>query len=201
MGQNIIDIKIDVSQLEQMGTLMAAAGAKAPTILRYAVNHTGAKARTAMVRSLTQQTGLKQRVIKRALKAKPAMSSHGAEYFVIKTLGGNISIKYFGAREKGDGADAHPWNRRQHFKGAFTKAGGGFGAKGGRRGRKAIAKLHGHFIRREGASKYPTDFVKSGLFIPQEMVSGATREAFFAVAQSDLAPRIFHELLRVFPSK
>ena len=201
MTGNFVQIKIDASQIEQLGNLIAAAGTKAPKALASAVNHTGAKARTAMVRSLTKQTGLKQRIIKRALKAKPAMSSQGSEDFIIKSFGGNISIKYFGAREKGDGADAHPWGRRMHFKGAFTKAGGGFGAKGGKRGRRAIAKLHGHFIRRQGSSKYPTDIVKSGLFIPQELVSGATSEAFFSVVQSDLAPRMFHELLRMFPAK
>jgi hypothetical protein len=201
MTGGLVQIKIDASQIGDLGRLFAAAGANAPKALRYAVNHTGAKARTAMVRSLTQQTGLKQRIIRRALKAKPATSSQSSEDFIIKSFGGNISIKYFGAREKGDGADAHPWNRRTHFTGAFTKAGGGFGAKGGKRGRKTIAKLHGHFIRRQASSKYPTEVAKSGLFIPQEMISGATREAFFSIAESDLAPRVFHELLRMFPAK
>jgi hypothetical protein len=195
-----IQIKVDASQVERLGNLLGAAGAKAPQAVRHALNHTGAKARNAMVKALVPQTGLKQKVLKKALKGSKAYrggasakwGGAGSDAYIIKSKGGNIALKYFRAREKGDGVDASPWNGQRHY----TR---GFARMGWKPHRYKTWAFHGNVMRRKGEGKHPLTLVKSGLDIPDEMVSGASRTAFFAVAQTDLMPRLFHELLRVIP--
>jgi hypothetical protein len=191
-----IQIRIDASSIEHLGNLIGAAGPQAPQALRNAVNHTGKKARTAMVKALAPQTGLKQKVLKKALKMSQAFSGGvgggGRESFVIRAKGGNIALKYFHSREKGKGVTASPWNGPRSYAGAFKLV-------GWRPHRHKTAAFHGNVMRRAGESKYPLKLVKSGLDIPDEMVKDASRASFFRVVQSDLTPRLFHELLRVIP--
>ena len=52
-------------------------------------------------------------------------------------------------------------------------------------------------MKRTGSSKLPIEKQKSGLYIPAEMVKGATAAAFRTVAERDLPDRLVHELLRV----
>jgi hypothetical protein len=194
-----IQIKVDASQIARLGNLLGAAGGKAPQAVRHALNHTGVKARNAMVKALVPQTGLKQKVLKKALKGSKAyrggasakFGGAGSDAYVIKSKGGNIALKYFKAREKGDGVNASPWNAQHHYRGAFKLVGWGR--------RRKTAAFHGNVMIRAGKSRHPLKLVKSGLDIPDEMVAGASRQAFFAVAQTDLMPRLFHELLRVIP--
>jgi hypothetical protein len=193
-----IQIKVNADMIVGLGNLLGAAGAKAPQAVRNALNHTGQKVRTAMVKALAPQTGLKQKVLKKALKGSKAYSGGaskfggaGSDSYVIKSRGGNIALKFFKAREGGGGVSASPWNSKHTYAGAFKLD--------GFRRRHKEPKFHGNVMRRKGAGPHPLQLVKSGLDIPDEMIKGASREAFFAVAQSDLMPRLAHELLRVIP--
>ncbi|MTV33028.1 hypothetical protein GJ654_18775 [Rhodoblastus acidophilus] len=194
-----VQIRIDASQLTTLGNLLGAAGEKSQTAIMRALNHTGKKARIAMVRALVPQTGLKNKTIKKALGQHTAYDgrSGGAARgaYVIKSKGGNIRLKFFKPREGGDGVDASPWNAQHHYAGGFTKVGGGFGKKR----RKKTKKFGGNVMRRVGGSRKPLEVVKSGLDIPDEMVTGASASSFYSTVQSDLMPRVFHELLRVIP--
>src|SRR5258708_24105219 len=72
-------------------------GKAMPKVAMRALNRTGAKAVTLMVRTLTAQTGLPRKTIKRAVKSSRASLQNIA--FALKTRGGNISLRYFKARE------------------------------------------------------------------------------------------------------
>ncbi len=173
--------------------------------LQRAVNHTGAKALTQVSRTLARQTGLKYETIKNALKVKNAsgafMSRSTSEILIsggaslvyeINSRGGDISLKYFKARETRAGVTAAPFGKRQVFGGTFMK--------GGRFPNRVAAKgLNGHVYRRTGSARGPLEFINSGVVIPAEMVSGASAKAFRDVVEGDLPKRVMHEIQRLAP--
>lgn len=191
-----LEVRVDAADLARMANLIGAAGKMAPVAIARAVNHTGDKARTGMIRALTKQTGLKRKVIVKALKVTRAATGGSAgagaatSVYVIRSRGGNVSLKYFGARETRRGVSAAPWGQRQVFTGTFIR-GGHFP------NRVAIPKLGGQVYERTGPGRMPIRKAKSGLYIPAEMVRGATAAAFQSIARTDLPDRLVHELLRV----
>jgi hypothetical protein len=187
-----LQIRIDTVDISRLGNQIAAAGKRAPVAIARALNHTGAKARTAMIRSLTAQTGLKRKTIVKALKTRKA-AQRGDLSYTIWSRGGDISLKYFSPREARGGVSAKPFGKRTSFPMAFLK--------GGRKPNRVPLNMGGHVFRRTSASRTPIELVDSGVVIPQEMVTGATEAAFYDVAQSELANRLGHELLRILDAK
>lgn len=175
--------------LARFGNQLAALDKKAPRALRSALAHTGDKARTQVRSALTTQTGLKRGVIVRAVKVtRPAF---GDLQYIMRSSGGEISLKYFGARETRKGASAAPRGQRRVFPGAFMK-GGRFPA------RVAARRLNGHVFKRTGAGRLPIEKQKSDVVIPDEMVTGATEAAWRGQADG-LADRVGHEIGRLLP--
>lgn len=189
---------IGLSNLVGLENMLRAAGAKAPTAIRRAVNHTGDKARTAMVGALAAQTGMKKSVMKRALKPLKAHAGGPAGFVVgrgsldyqIIAKGGDVALKYFKPKEKGFGVLAYPWGKTHFYPGGFTNSGVIW------RRRRLIKNLHGHAVRNVEGGKWSgkMKIVNSGVFIAEEMIKDASAKAFFDVAQRDLAARLEHEL-------
>lgn len=179
-------IEFDLRALARLGNLYAAAGAQAPHAVRRGINRAGSKARTQMKRALTRQTGLKTGTIGRALKARRA--SFSALSYEIRSRGGDVSLKFFGARETRSGVSAAPWGKRSTFGGSFLK-GGLFPA------RKAL-RMGGHAFARTGKGRLPIAKQRSGLFIPDEMISGASAAAFHAAGRT-MADDIAGEMLAI----
>ncbi|MBR0871185.1 hypothetical protein JQ633_12510 [Bradyrhizobium tropiciagri] len=179
-----IEIKYDLSSIRHVSDVMHRAQKLAPDVLRLAVKHTGGKATSAMRSALVDQTGLKRGTLVRAVKG----SSAGLGY-IIKSHGGNIRLKFFRARETRKGVSAAPWNARRIYPGTFMK--------GGRFPNRKPLGMGGQVMQRAGSRRLPLHGVKSGLFIPEEMVKGQSEAAFYGVLQSDLAPRLEHELSRI----
>jgi hypothetical protein len=182
-----MEFHVDISSIERLAEKLKVAQTEVPTALARALNHTGAKARTRMIRSLTAQTGLPRKVIVKALQKKTARE--GGLAFVIKSKGGNIRLKYFDARETRKGVTAAPWGKRRLYPGAFIK--------GGRFPNRVALKLNGQVFERRGRVRKPIDVVLSGVFIPKEMVTGATEAAYNSTAASEFPARIEHELSRM----
>jgi hypothetical protein len=184
-----VSIMIDASSLKRVSNLLHSAGKNAPLAMIRAVNHTGDKARTQMRRVLVTQTGLKMKTIRKAVTSKRAFNGGAYE---IKSRGGNVRLMFFGARETHKGASAAPWNKRQVYPGTFMKGGLFPNRKGMVAG--------GTVVRRVGKKRYPLHGVKSGLFIPTEMVTGSSEAAFYSTVESALPDRLAHELYRVLGS-
>ena len=193
-------VTLDASALARLGNQIGAAGKGAPLALARAINHTGAKAKTQMVRALVPQTGLKRRTIVKALRENYA--SAGSLTYTIKSHGGNIRLKHFSARETRQGVSAAPWGKRDIWHHTFMKA--GWWPK-----RVTKSNWNGQVFERVG-SKTTTQHgtkgyrgmdrftvVRSGLFIPTEMVQGASAAAFNSMAAADLPARLEHELGRI----
>lgn len=181
----------DISGLERVGNAMAKlSGDDKDKALRRAVNHTGDKAKTVVIRELAGQTGLKQKIIRKAVKVWRA--NYSSLEYVMTTRGGDISLKFFGARETRRGVTAAPFGKRDLYEGAFMK--------GGRFPNRVTAKgLNGHVYTRTGSGRGPLQFVDSGVIIPAEMVRGATASAFTSLVERDLPPRVMHEIMRIAP--
>lgn len=180
-------VRIDVSAFGKAGARFRQAGKKGPIAMARALNHTGDKVRTQMIRALVPQTGLKRKTIVKALVKNRAGA--GSLVYVIKSRGGDISLKHFAARETRKGVTAAPRGQRKLFASAFVK--------GGRFPNRVGLGLGGHVFARVGKSRTPIKRLKSGVFIPAEMVKGATKEAFDRTVASELPKRINHELSRL----
>lgn len=180
----ITSLEIDASQIEHLAELFKKAEREAPHAIARAIRRTGDMTATQVVRSLTAQTGLKRQVIVRAVKKMPAGMSYS-----LKSRGGNVALKYFKARETRAGVSAAPWNARRVFAGMFIK--------GGRFPKRVGLNLGGQVYARTGAGRVPIAKQKSGLFIPKEMISGATAAAFLSTVKRVLPARLQHELAAI----
>lgn len=152
-----------------------------PNVLPRIVNQVGNRAKTQVIRSLTKQTGLPRSTIVRAL-GKPRRAHAGRLVYEMQTAGGNIRLKYVKPRETRAGATAAPWNKRQLFPRTFI-LGGTFPNRHG------FVK-GGHVMRRLDGRGRKLAFARSGMFIPTEMVTGATAEAFERIAGPLLQQRV-----------
>lgn len=177
---------VDVSELKQFGNLLGALGHDGPKVITRALNRTGDMAKTRVVRELVKQTGLPQKTIRKAVKVKRA-SWKDLEYRLTAS-GGDVSLKYFKARETRQGVTAFVRGERELFEGAFIK-GGSFA-----RGRVAL-NMGGHVFQRI-SGRTELEKLKSGVIIPIEMVEGATARGFEAVVQDVLPRRVSHEINR-----
>ena len=187
MAVGLLEVKLDASKIAALASVFSALGKSFPTAIASAINHTGDKAKTQMQRAMVTQTGLRRAVIVKALKVTRA--SAGSSTYTIRSSGGDISLKYFGARETAAGVSAAPRGVRQTYAGAFMK-GGRFP------NRVTVAKFNGQVFKRAGSARNPIVKQKSGVFIPEEMVSGESAASFQAVVDRDLPDRLQHELLR-----
>lgn len=181
-----MEIKVDTSPLLRVSNLLHAAGKQAPLAIIRAVNHTGAKARTQMRRVLVKQTGLKARTINRAVKSRNAFNGSA---FTIYSRGGNIRLKFFSARETRAGVSAAPWNKRRVYPGTFMK--------GGRFPNRVDLGKGGQVFARKGRRRLPIEVKRSGLFIPEEMITGQSEAAFYGTVTRELPGRLAHELYRI----
>ena len=187
----MIEIRIQDVDISRLANALAAAGKEAPHAIRRAVNHTGDKTRTQVVRALATQTGAKYGVIRKALHITRA--NYRNLSYIIHGTGRHMSLKEFGMKtrvvrlgsrktrrvQRYRAVSAAPWNKRRDFPGVFMGPGG-------------------HAYKRTSDKRLPIEKLW-GPSIPREMVRDATREAFFATVQSSLPDRLQHELYRILP--
>lgn len=179
----------DVEGLKRFDNGIKAIGDDGRKVMQRAVARVGDMARTQVYRALTKQTGLKRKVIVRALKIKrPSWTDPS---YTITARGGNISLKYFSARETRAGVSAAPFGQRKIFAHTFIK--------GGRFPNRSGDVFNGHVMMRVGSGRFPVEKQKSGVYIPSEMVSGATADVFLSTVREKLPQRVEHELGRLLP--
>ena len=155
---------------------------------RRAINRSGDMAKTQVIRALTEQTGLKRRVIANAIKVKRA--NYDSLQYVMTTVGGDVALKHFRPRETRRGVSANPFGERRIFPGSFLKA-GRFPK------RVEVPRFRGHVFAREGIKRFPIEKQKSGVIIPAEMVKGDTADVFRRTVATNLPRRVEHEIKRL----
>ena len=181
--------------LQRFSNQLGELGARAPIALARALNHTGAKAKTEVIRNLAAQTGLKRSTIVRAVKVNKATAANeqfsygGSLTYALSTTGGDISLKFFSPKETRAGVSAAPRGRRQLFAGTFTK--------GGRFPKRKGPVMGGHVftnVSQGHAWRGKVRLENSGVYIPDEMLQGATAAAFDRIMGAELEKRVSHEI-------
>ena len=168
--------------LKRFGQKLIELNTRFPKVLPRIVNQVGDKSKTQVIRNLTAQTGLRRAVIVKAV-GDPAKAHAGRLSYTMVTRGGNIRLKYLSPRETRPGVVAKPWNKRTLFAGTFMK-GGQFPS------RKVVPHFDGHVYRRLNTSGTKITQARSGMFIPTEMTTGATKAAFEKIAGPLLQQRV-----------
>jgi hypothetical protein len=174
----------------QYAQRLKALGTEGRVVLATALNQAGAEVREKTVAAETAQTGLSAGTIDRAQKATEASGS--SLTFTIRSAGGDVRLKYFGAKETESGVLAHPFNHNRVFAHTFM-SGGRFP------NRVTIKRLNGQVIERKGKGRTPTRLVRSGVVIPTEMTKGQTAAAFEAGVGSVIATTIVSKLGTLLP--
>lgn len=183
----------DVESLKQFDNALKALGSKKMRQAgNRAVNRAGDMARTQVRQRLTRQTGLKRPTIVKAVKV--SRSSPQTLVYRMSAHGGDISLRYFGARETRAGVSAAPFGKRSVFASTFIKAGWW-------PNRVTKPNWNGQVFQRTGtATETGMDRFekkKSGVIIPNEMVQGETRDAFRSTVARVLPQRLDHEIKRL----
>lgn len=183
----MLTMSANTAEIAALGDRLKRAGQGAAPAYSMAINRVAATTRAGMVRVLAPQTGLKQKTLRKALKRKN--STAGTLSAEINSAGGDIALKFFGARETRAGVSAAPFSKRSVYSGTFMK-GGKFPA------RVTTRKLGGHVWRRTGAGRGPIKIADSGVIIPEQMIEGASRATFYKTVEAELPKRLLHELSR-----
>lgn len=166
--------------------LEALGSRKTRTVANRVVNRTGDMARAQVRRKLAEQTGLKRKTIVAAVKIRRSVPANLT--YRMTARGGDIALKFFGARETRAGVSASPFGKRQVFPGTFIR--------GGRFPNRVDLSMGGHVFQRIGGSRFPIDKVRSGVIIPAEMVKGETAAAFKDTTARVMPRRMQHEISR-----
>ncbi len=177
----------DIEGLMRFDNGIKALGKDGRKVMQRALARSGDMARTQVVRALTKQTGLKRGVIVNAVKVnRPSWTDLVYE---LRASGGDIALKYFDPRETRAGVSARPFGKRQVFPSTFMR--------GGRFPDRKGMVFNGHVVKRKGADRFPIEVQKSGVVIPNEMVTGETAATFQRVVRENLPRRVEHELGRL----
>lgn len=181
--------EVDVRELERFDNLLGALGQDGPKVINRALNRTGDMARTRVVRALAKQTGLPQKTIRKAVKVKRS-TWQDLEYRLTSS-GGDVSLKYFKKRETRKGVVAHLGAGRGNvlFERTFFR-GGQFP------NRVNLSAFGGHVLDRVSEFRFHLEIVKSNVFIPVEMIEGASAKAFEDIVADVLPRRLDHEINR-----
>ena len=165
-------------------------GVEGRVVLASALNAAGGEVRLLTVEAETRQTGLDGKTIGRAQKVLPA--SGASLSFRIRSEGGDVRLKFFGAQETSSGVVAHPLGEAAVFSHAFIK-GGRFPD------RVSVSRLNGQVFERNGSGRTPIHVVRSGVVIPKEMVTGATAAAFENGVATIVATTVVRRLGALLP--
>ena len=189
-------MRIDTTARANLENSLAALGLQMPVALARGVNTTGDKVH----RDATDAH--------QADRPPPSDEHPGGETsraswgnltYKLTSRGGDISLKYYKPRETKGGVSAKLPTGQIFIGGAFLKSGA--------RPRRYAKSLQGHVYLNAsgggGAWGQPITKQKSGIYIPDEMVSGATRVAFergvAANLPADIGRQIYALLSGVAP--
>jgi hypothetical protein len=173
----------DSNHIRFADAIAAIGEARVKRAFSRAINHTGRKMGTRVIRALAPQVGLTQAKVREFGNIFHRRANVANLEYRLKSSGTAISLREFNARQFGYGVRAKPWGQSQQFKSAFIFA--GFPGSGN-------PVSGGHVFVRTSGSSFPINMLH-GPSIPKEIVRGDSADAFGEVGR-DLEPRIAHEI-------
>lgn len=180
-AQGLVRISVDTSDFGGMRRVFERAAKVAPQAVSRALNRTGQHAFTRVKRAVAKQAGVSQAAAVKYGGMRTEPSSPGNLTYSIVARGGWLPLKHFGARRTKKGVSAAPWGTRRVFPSTFFGPGG-------------------HVYHRIGKPRLPIEKLW-GPAIPNEMVKGASEQAFYDAVQTVLPARLDHELGRVLAKR
>lgn len=162
----------DIEGLQRFdNALKALGGKKMRQVANRALNQTGDQGRTKVLRALSKQTGLTQKVIKRYIKVK--RSEWGRLEYKISSSGRDVPLKYFKPKEVEGGTTAKPFGKATFYPNAFFR-GGVFPSRRVELG----GKMNGHvFVRLDDKGRALMK-AKSGVNVSEQMVKDASADTW-----------------------
>lgn len=185
----MIDITADVQQLLDVEHLFRQIGNQAPHAIRRAINHTGDKARTLVMRTLAKQAGVKYRDVRKIVTVTRANFDRGL--YRIAARGTTIPLSHFGARQTKKGVSAAPWGKRRVFPHTFLwpRVHGRVFVRTGHKARMLRGPNKGR--QRETIRQL------WGPALPKELLKGETAAIFLATVRAELPARVVHEVAAI----
>lgn len=148
---------------------------KARILFARVLNAEGDKMRTKVRRAVAKQTGLKRATVVRAIRRRGRGASPSDLTYELRARGGDIRVKFFRPREFRFGVRAFPRGQATRFAGSFMRGGQFPDRVPIRINRDGTGVFH-----RTGRGRFPIAQTRSGVFIPDELVTGASEAAFNA---------------------
>ncbi len=177
----------DVTGIRELDRAMSKlSGRKIRLIGKWSLNRAGSSGREATRLALGKRTGLPARTIRRFLM--PVRATTTRLEYRLKGKGGDISLKYFKAKETRAGVKAYPFGQKAIFSGTFIK--------GGKFPSRVVLNMNGHVFARSGSGRLPIKKQKSGVVLPREMVKGESAKAWQTTVAKVLPMRVIHEVKR-----
>lgn len=181
----------DVRPLAALAQALAATGKRLPSAQALVLNRITTRARQKVIPALTEQIGLPKRGVAKAvrtLRASPKTLRAG-----LVSRGGELTFRYFLAREDGPGVTAT-------VKGHRVFVPGGFRRSGIAPNRYLVRRLDREvYVNPSRKWRGKIDMQRTGVWIPEEMIAGASRAAFDAVVDRELPNEISKELAKALP--
>ncbi|MBP1852132.1 hypothetical protein [Rhizobium halophytocola] len=197
---NLLKIRWADANVRTFGKRIHLLNERFPKVLPRIVNQVGNRAKTQVIRNLTKQTGLPRKTIVKAV-GDPTKASRGRLSYDMVTRGGNIRLKYLGPKEVDGGVWANAFGKKTFYPGAFMTGGQW-------PNRREVSKWNGHVMvragsgwggRSDGSRGKKVTYARSGVVIPVEMTSGATKAAFNRIAGPLLRQRVEAALDKLAP--
>lgn len=164
----LAEIALPIDRLAQGGAVQAGC---------YALNHTVAKARTRVGRTVAAMSGLAYG--KTTAEIKQFSASPARPEAELKATGAYHRLSEFAARQTGSGVSAAPWGTRRVFAHTFI-----------------VAKFGGGVFVRQGKKRFPLHQLW-GAAIPKEMVKEQSVRVWDATLATELPARMAHEWARL----
>lgn len=161
---SLAELMLPVDRLANGGALQAGC---------YAMNHTVAKARTRVGRTVAAMSGLGYGATTAEIKMFSA--SPGRPEAELKATGAYHRLSDFAARQTGSGVSAAPWGTRRIFPHTFI-----------------VPKFGGGVFVRQGSKRFPLKQLW-GPAIPKEMVRDQSVRVWESTLSTELPARMAHE--------
>lgn len=192
----MISIDVNTSAIADLAREFASFGPKLPNAQALVINRVITRTKARVIPALTAQTGLSRKIVTRAVKTLRAAPTNPRGALLAR--GGNISLRYFGAREVPGGVTATVRGKTVTLEGHY------FRRSGRAPNRYLVRKLNGQvFFSTSGKWGIGADLEvrKSGVFIGADLVDGASKQAFLDTVEQDLPIEIATELLKLLPGR
>lgn len=187
------DVKADSRGLIAAAEMLAAAGMSAPTSMALVMNRTVTRARPRVVAAVAEKTGIFPKIISKAvrpLRASPTNLRAG-----LRARGGEISLRYFKAREENGGVVADVAGERVFIWGGFRRSGRA-------PNRRMVKRLNKQvYVNPSRRWRGEIEKERSGVFIPITMIEGESREAFEAIISVELPNEVVREIAKSFSGR